>query len=76
MRQGDLKGIFKFENKLKNELEMSDQVSQQLNVVKNQISIQNNDLPLSFSRCYIWLHRSVDGFFDYLSRISKTSIRE
>jgi hypothetical protein len=40
MRAGNLKEISKFENKLKKELEIFNQVSQELNVVKNQLSIQ------------------------------------
>jgi hypothetical protein len=40
MRQGSFKEIFEFVFKLKKELEMFNQVSQELNAVKNQISIQ------------------------------------
>jgi hypothetical protein len=39
MGQSSLKEIFEFENKLKKELEMFNQVSQELNAVKNKISI-------------------------------------
>jgi hypothetical protein len=40
MGQGSLKEIFEFENKLKKRVEMFNQVSQELNAVKNKISIQ------------------------------------
>ena len=40
MKQGSLKEISKFKNKLKNELEIFNQVSQELNAVRNQLPIQ------------------------------------
>ena len=40
MKQGSLEEILEFENKLKKELEIFNQVSQELNAIRNQISIQ------------------------------------